>query len=619
MHTNQRPSDLTAAQGIYPHTSSLVEFELAARHQIVYPKSEPLDAARLAAFIASTPFGGTNINASSGTSQQPEVGNTSACPLATVGKVPHRTYSDDINDGTSSVINSLGPPKPGAYCDSRLNVLKIGFWTRVAIPNELAASAISFYLVYEHPLFTVFDADLVLTDLVKHRLRFCSAFFVSSLLYLSCQAYARIDRRSLGFVPEFRREASTLWRAERNSRFTSTSVATKDFPDAIMVLAAAELMCLGCELDGQDEMGREFLEAGRKLATELGLIDAAVGSSQLQKVHEMTPEWKKMAAHVAWGTYNWTSVFSFFFFGPPILYPPSLSVPGEHEVNVDEIGSSKEPDIDTLPAYTGQTFPTMCRFWEIFQEIAVVYLGLHDRPLSQRVPLAFAEAKYQKLLTWADTMLEGATRGHYTPAHVSIFHMIFHSMVIQMFHPFLQASTDLGSHKMRSFSSTDSTPAAVIAASLNQLSRQLFQYQQRTHPATFSIFLNIALVQLGDAMLNRRLCKFPNRRLCFLLCMYGWLSLYESYNLFWDVTKGFLARALSERLLSSAEAKAYMKDLLRCGVHHKVPQHTVSSMIIDFNLAEEDPDLARIKVIAEMFDDLALHAEFTTNTFEWEG
>jgi hypothetical protein len=72
------------------------------------------------------------------------------------------------------------------YCDSRLNDLRVDFWTKVPISNEFAAAAISVYLENEHAILGFFDADLFLTNLIDHSLDYCSPFLVSSLLCLAC-------------------------------------------------------------------------------------------------------------------------------------------------------------------------------------------------------------------------------------------------------------------------------------------------------------------------------------------------------------------------------------------------------------------------------------------------
>jgi len=118
----------------------------------------------------------------------------------------------------------------------------------------------------------------------------------------------------------------------------------------------------------------------------------------------------------------------FYFHDPPILYPPNLPVPGEKVQHLEVVSEGTAVDATTtiLPGYMGQTFTTMCRFWAIVQEITVAFFGPDGKPISGRVPLAFAEAKYQKLLAWADTMGEGMALGEHSPAHVIISQYGYH-------------------------------------------------------------------------------------------------------------------------------------------------------------------------------------------------
>jgi hypothetical protein len=44
-------------------------------------------------------------------------------------------------------------------------------------------------------------------------------------------------------------------------------------------------------------------------------------------------------------------------------------------------------------------FPNACRLWVIAQEVQGVY-SFGKTPVAERLPLAFAEGKYQKLLVW---------------------------------------------------------------------------------------------------------------------------------------------------------------------------------------------------------------------------
>jgi len=69
----------------------------------------------------------------------------------------------------------------------------------------------------------------------------------------------------------------------------------------------------------------------------------------------------------------------------------------------------------------GHTFTSLCKLWTILQEILAVY-AVHDgRPLHERVPLAFAESKFQRLLSWADALVLDMARAPQRPGHVLVF------------------------------------------------------------------------------------------------------------------------------------------------------------------------------------------------------
>lgn len=66
----------------------------------------------------------------------------------------------------------------------------------------------------------------------------------------------------------------------------------------------------------------------------------------------------------------------------------------------------------------------MSKFWMIVQEILAVYNMQDDAPLVERVIPSFAEAKYQKLLAWADTLPVELSNNANNAAHVYLFQYI---------------------------------------------------------------------------------------------------------------------------------------------------------------------------------------------------
>lgn len=109
-----------------------------------------------------------------------------------------------------------------------------------------------------------------------------------------------------------------------------------------------------------------------------------------------------------------------YYHDAPIEFPPVLPVPGE--AHGEHIGA-RTPywPAHPLPSYMEPTFKTMCRYWTIVQEVQAVYLARDILPLYEKVPLAFAEAKFQKLLSWTDTLGKDMSREEYSQIHVANF------------------------------------------------------------------------------------------------------------------------------------------------------------------------------------------------------
>lgn len=117
-----------------------------------------------------------------------------AYPALDLPGVTQDTMSSFFLDGKSSAANfnelediksTIEPSGHPRYCDSRLEKLKIDFWTSLPISNTHAASAISLYLETHHPVWCFFDASQFIEDLVGCKTDLestCSPFMVSALL-----------------------------------------------------------------------------------------------------------------------------------------------------------------------------------------------------------------------------------------------------------------------------------------------------------------------------------------------------------------------------------------------------------------------------------------------------
>ena len=181
MHGRYYPSNLRAARSSSPPTSSALDFELTAGHPNIYRPLVPLDAE----ILGIDPLGS---GTSSLWSDSREAGPSWSQRMHLLSKDQEMDSSTDGETPTSSksLASEVFGPLPNFLYDQRLHQLDIGYWTTVDIRNEIAARIISHYFETDHPNFSFFDPNLLIGDLVNHRLQFCSAWLVNALLAYAC-------------------------------------------------------------------------------------------------------------------------------------------------------------------------------------------------------------------------------------------------------------------------------------------------------------------------------------------------------------------------------------------------------------------------------------------------
>ncbi|KAF4958461.1 hypothetical protein FGADI_2383 [Fusarium gaditjirri] len=220
--TEQRPSDWATIRGILPRTPIVSP-------AAVYPIVLPVHASP-----SPTPLPSPPINTPRD---------------AILGLL---TLSQDENPD----LVLLNEARPKEHCDFRLNELSVSYWTRVPISNHSASMLISTFLETDNSVVGFIDKDLFLTDLVQHNPTFCSAFLVSSILYLACIAHTPSDDRAATLAHSFFNDSERLYRAERLS-------------DSLTTLAAINIFSLGCFSHGNDNLGQDLLLSGRQMGTQL--------------------------------------------------------------------------------------------------------------------------------------------------------------------------------------------------------------------------------------------------------------------------------------------------------------------------------------------------------------
>nr|POE94324.1 nitrogen assimilation transcription factor nit-4 [Quercus suber] len=268
-------------------------------------------------------------------------------PLLESGVRPD-TYSNDL------------PSALGSY-DERLRLLRIDYWTTVPVPSELAAQVLSTYLRVEHPIYSFFDPDLFLGDLIANEIQYCSPLLVNALLFWAGCTFRPVHPAISNYIEGFLETAQSLLLAEQNVN-TGLNVA------ALMILA------LGSICDGKDGLGKKCMVAGVKMAEAMHLI-----GEQRYTVDQyvgLSPRMLSTLVHAAWGAFNFSTTL------------PAAS-------SFRSVQLSQPLDLSTA-----STFPFFCDFWCIAHQVGSVYYN-STAPILQRVPLAFVQSKLHSLLQWA--------------------------------------------------------------------------------------------------------------------------------------------------------------------------------------------------------------------------
>ncbi|KAG7421801.1 hypothetical protein Forpe1208_v000184 [Fusarium oxysporum f. sp. rapae] len=362
---------------------------------------------------------------------------------------------------------------------------------------------ISLFLETDQTIVGFIDADLFVESLVERKPQFCSTFLVSTILYVACHAYTASDLKSVAVGGLCFREAERLFRAEGSS-------------DDLVTLAAINIFSLACFFHGNDKLAKELLAAGRHMGKRLGLYGVPLDSPSSLAFQELPDDLVRMTAHVAWSTYNWLTIHVLYYHDESIAIPPALPIPG------DERHDDLWPE-HPLPEYMGSSFTKLCEFFTVIQEVAVVYSIADGTPIVDRVPIAFAEAKYQKILAWADSLGKDMAWDQNSQEHVMLFHMWFHCAVLDIFRPFAQGHQ---SYTLQSFSSPDSTPKTIFSASLNQLKRLALLYRTQQMPNSYMPYINISLIHIANTICKET--NDPTAKFYFFLCIRYWQHLGEA-------------------------------------------------------------------------------------------
>jgi hypothetical protein len=162
--------------------------------------------------------------------------------------------------------------------------------------------------------------------------------------------------------------------------------------------------------------------------------------------------------------------------------------------------------------------------------------------------------------------------------------------------------------RLKTFSSSQSSPNAAYKASVEQLKRLIIIYRSNYTSSAYTMLWHTALIYVANAVLQDK--QDPEWRFYFLLCIYGYESLRRSYRLAEAIGRGLLSMTLRNGDLSTREARQILQQLQERGLSGASGDIRATFMV-DLDLAMTDPVEAKVESLAHRFEEMALFQEFT--------
>ncbi|KAI0016238.1 hypothetical protein F4780DRAFT_773036 [Xylariomycetidae sp. FL0641] len=547
--------------------------ELMAKHPTAYPSWQPVSASKLGKsdLVRPThpPTEEDTID-SSCTSAPPS-------PPGRQFRLPH------VPTATSADIE---------YWDEGLRRLDIAFWTDLPVTSDFAARVISLYLEADHPLLGLFDPHLFIADLVEQRDVHCSRFLLHAILYLGCQMYSAFEEDTILLATTVRETAEELWKAE---------------PDSFPAMAGSILLSLALMGHGKDHAVLHYAAAALKMGQRLGCFSPKAHGS-LTSLGTQSPMADSSLNYAAWGIFNYNVLLSMFYRQPGSEICVPKSAPFSPILEVDSppqhsAGAVLERDVKKQAPK--RIFPALCRFWQIVHRVRWIYYDVPGRPVEgYRLPLA--EHVFRELLAWAETLPSDLLRGQERSHHVAVIHIWFHSVVLDIFRPFLENKSDLP-QRLTTFTARDSSPQSAHTASVRQLKLLVVEYRSKYLASAYSFLWHTGLIYLTNGVLKDT--DDPEWRNYVTMCIYGYECLVRPYRISESIGQGLLTMTMRNKNMSGTEALQIMRDLQRRGLHNvgkEIEGKIRAPFMADLDLAQTDPESASVETMADKFEDLVL-------------
>ncbi|KAM0267911.1 hypothetical protein ACHAPA_005509 [Fusarium lateritium] len=555
------PSLHTTNRSLLPPTQTPLEFQLVVEHANVYPSLAPLDSALL--------------------------------DLQLLGIRPLGVKTSPVSaENLSSTVDPRTITEKGTDCrdtspvGARLSHKSIRRWTRISISDQHAAKAISLYLKMNQPWWSFFDTDLFLDDFASGKTDFCSQLLVNALLAWSTQSYAHYEPMVASLSKKFLDEALLIYNRERDV-------------DRLTTVAATSIMSMTFTTLGRDKACSCIQYESACMAMRLGLY-AGPGDSSRSPMDLGNEKVRRAASATAWGSFNFQMVMSMSYHQEPLpKRPPMFPIPGEVR------GSVSVPDTPCPES----TYIFVCRFWLVAFEMNYLYYSQKAASVMVAINL------YHKLLAWAQTLPAGVRRDEHSPDHVLNLHIWFHTTVIDLFRPF---SAQKPQPELSVLGAVRTTPASLIAASIQQLKRLVYQYRSNFESAKYSIIWQSGMLYLVNHIL--RDLSNNEAQFYFLLCIRGYQYLARYMPFVSGIMKSIFAIALQQGIVLKEDTRRLLREVQS---ENHSSHGFFSAYPVDLAAASNDLPGSSLEKLVEYFEglevDMGKESEDATKPHGWKG
>ena len=152
---------------------------------------------------------------------------------------------------------------------------------------------------------------------------------------------------------------------------------------------------------------------------------------------------------------------------------------------------------------------------------------------------------------------------------------------------------------LRTFSSTNCSLGEVYMISIHQLKHLVINFRLNFPSSTYTLLWHTALTYLGNAILT--LPTEETSGYYFLLCIYGYERLGQSWRVTQAIATALLSMALRSGDLTSEAAITILKSIQ--DRTFPIPGMINASFMADLNLAQYDPEFASVNSQAQNFED----------------